>query len=420
MFLVLSENSGAAQDNLRVVRAEEILARIERVEPVEYDNVRVMGDLDLSKMVSKTPGIVSSSIKFRNSEIYGIIDLNNTILDRPAVFERTIFHGPAYFFQTRFRGGVNFSHSQFDKAALFRGCLIERSAEFGEARFRDVSDFRKSYISADTANFRGSRFEGTANFIATRFYVEDANFEWAYFRGPARFWHSTFGDLANFRGSYFEDIADLYEAQFNDTADFFGAKFEKDLYFNDVKFRIFRVQWASIGDKLKCNGPPYLLLIKNFKDLEQFEDADSCYYQYRNWKRDGRSLGWPMVFDYLAWISCGYGVRWHHPIISGFIVILLFGFYFEFYDIICMILRPPSGGGLIHFSMIDFLRNLRIRLIFSATIMLSLPSEFYPFARDEFEQFVKSHLPTAILERLIGWSLMLLLIGTLSRLMVRY
>jgi uncharacterized protein YjbI with pentapeptide repeats len=371
-------------------------------------------------MISQTPGIVSSSIKIKNSEIYGIVNFNNTRLEKKVTFEKTVFHGPAYFFQTTFQEGADFSRSQFNETALFRKCFINQLAEFAEVRFRGFSDFRDSCINADIANFRGSYFENTANFVATKFLVKTANFEWSHFKGPAKFWHSIFGPLANFRGSYFEDIADLYEVQFNETAVFFGARFEKGLYFNDVKFKTFKVQWSSIVDKLECNGPSYLLLIKSFKELEQFEDADSCYFQYRNWKRDGRNLSWLKIFDYVAWISCGYGVRWHHTIFFGFMVIFLFGIYYDLDYLITAAINLILKKNQESLMSYDLARSLKEATSISALILLSLPPEWYPSKSELYKKLVDSHIYLATFERLIGWGLMLLLVGTLSRLMVRY
>jgi hypothetical protein len=59
-------------------------------------------------------------------------------------------------------------------------------------------------------------------------------------------------------------------------------------------------------------------------------------------------------------------------------------------------------------------------MLFSAMTLLSLPSEWSPFGRDEYISMLRSHLCAAALERMIGWGLMLLLIGTLTRLIVRY
>jgi len=63
---------------------------------------------------------------------------------------------------------------------------------------------------------------------------------------------------------------------------------------------------------------------------------------------------------------------------------------------------------------------LRNAIYFSTMMLLSLPTVWYPPGKEEFTELLKLHMYSAILERLIGWGLMLLLIGTLSRLMVRY
>jgi hypothetical protein len=57
---------------------------------------------------------------------------------------------------------------------------------------------------------------------------------------------------------------------------------------------------------------------------------------------------------------------------------------------------------------------------FSTTIILSLPSDWYPSGKERYEKILKSNLHMAILERLIGWGLMLLFIATLNRLLIRY
>ncbi len=207
---------------------------------------------------------------------------------------------------------------------------------------------------------------------------------------------------------------------FNSSADFVGARFEKELFFYDADFKNFELSWASIGNRIICGGPTYLRLIKNFRDLEQFEDADRCYYQYRNWKRENRPFGWIKAMDYLAWLSCGYGVRWQYTILSGLFVVALFGIYFEFNYLSRSVANfffrnsrrnPPTS---------DLWRSVKKSISFSAMILLSLPSDWYPYGKDEYSNTVKSHLYAAILERLIGWGLMLLLIRTLTRLMVRY
>ena len=51
LFLMLLHPAGARDgEGMRVVQAQEILDKIERGEPVEYDHVIVEGDLDLGKV----------------------------------------------------------------------------------------------------------------------------------------------------------------------------------------------------------------------------------------------------------------------------------------------------------------------------------------------------------------------------------
>lgn len=415
MFLSV-EGSAIELESSRVIPSSQILAQIRNSTPVEYTNIEVMGDLDLSNISEP----VTSPITIKDSEFHGVVIFNDSIIKEPINFERTLFLKPAYFFQTRFMEGVNFNHAQFNETAIFRKSLINQAADFGEARFNGRVDFRDSIITAEIADFGGAYFDDDAQFIETGFSVKNANFEWSQFNKSAKFWHSVFGEYADFRGAHFGDIADFYVVQFNDTADFWGAQFEKELFFNDVSFKIFRIQWASIEGKLNCNGPPYLLLIKNFKDLEQFEDADSCYYQYRDWRRTNRPLEWAIIGDYVSWLSCGYGVRWHYTIFSSIMVIMLFGLYYESFNFRDVLRNLSNERGQKNTNQYEFKENLKRAITFSAITLLSLPSDWYPFGKDEYAQFIKQHLISAIFERIVGWGLMLLLIGTLSRLMVRY
>ena len=54
ILLVLLHPAGAREEEgMRVVPAQEILDRIERGEPVEYDHVIVEGDLDLGSWICR-------------------------------------------------------------------------------------------------------------------------------------------------------------------------------------------------------------------------------------------------------------------------------------------------------------------------------------------------------------------------------
>lgn len=417
ILLIVPGKPASGLDEPRTVYADEILAKIGKNEPVNYSNAIVLGNLNSASLPSE---VIASPISLKDCKFQGAVGFNNTIMKGQVTFERSEFSRPVYFIQSKFMRGANFDSCRFSETAVFRGALLNQSADFEKARFHNFADFGDSHFAADVINFRGAYFYDIANFVSTKFDSENTVFEWSQFNKAAKFWHATFGEYANFRGTQFGDISDFYSVQFNDTADFWGAQFNKDIFFNDIGFKTFRVQWASIEGKLNCNGPPYLLLIKNFKDLEQFDDADNCYYQYRDWRRINRPLEFAKVTDYVAWLSCGYGVRWHHTILSSIVVMLLFGLYYESFSSRGMLRNLLNRDNNKDINKYIFKGNLKRAITFSALTLLSLPSDWFPFGKEEYAEFIRRHLVSAIFERIIGWGLMLLLIGTLSRLMVRY
>jgi hypothetical protein len=236
------------------------------------------------------------------------------------------------------------------------------------------------------------------------------------------FQKTKFKGKASFLGSEFKNEADFSESQFNSSLVFLGTRFYGELYFNNVKFDKFSINWDSIRYKLISDEPGYISLINNFKKMGQFDDADSCYYEYREWKRNN----WPAyeldekIWDSLAWISCGYGVRWTHTIATGCFIILLFGFYYWIYDYHAIVIGLLSGGYTANTVYSELLYGFRKAVILSIMCLLSLPGEMYPYGGKKYPIFLRSHLFAVILERLLGWGLMLLLIGTFTRLIVRY
>ena len=280
-----------------------------------------------------------------------------------ASFQYTKFNEFSDFLGAKFEGKLDFHNSIFNKTAFFRHALFKYDADFDNVLF------------VDSANFRDSQFE-----------------------------------IAGFSGAKFNGSADFNLAQFNRFADFIGAKFCKEVYFNDMTFSKLLITWDSIKDNLEFNGPTYLLLIKNFKEMEQFEDADNCYYQYRDEKRQDRPLGWGKIFDYLAMISCGYGVRWQKTILTSIAMTLLFGIYFSL------------KGGISDSKEAGKLQKLKECLFFSLTLITSAPTDWFVslYGTEKYKDIIKSNKYAIFLERVVGWSLLILLVNTLSRTMIRY
>ncbi|MCK9441158.1 MAG: pentapeptide repeat-containing protein, partial [Methanothrix sp.] len=217
LFLPLA----AQAEPSRVVPAEEILKKIEMGQPVEYDNVIIVGDLDVSALnLTKEPVqrtyyetfyldlldyemIVASPISITNSRIEGSVNLNGTILQNVTSFQNTTFDLPAFILSSSFKRYADFRMVKFNKDADFEGAKFNKDADFGRVKFNKDVDFRYAQFN-QTVDFRYAQF----NHIA-------------YFR------NAQFNQTADFSYAQFNQTADFWQAQFNQTADFTCAQFNQ-------------------------------------------------------------------------------------------------------------------------------------------------------------------------------------------------
>ena len=220
---------------------------------------------------------------------------------------------------------------------------FQRLASFADARFVNVS-FLETQFGGHTS-FLNAEFHGNAAFAATRF-VGSVVFREAGFLLGSTFGLSSFGGLADFTNVYFNKTAYFGGVKFTDLAYFVNARFDGDLNMEDSRlynmrldnvslqedskinlnnsdFTKLEVRWAVIKDRLVYNGAAYLALVKNYKSLEWFDDADDCYYQYRREKQSRSHKPVAGLFDRLAQISCGYGVRPSHTVLLSLAMLLV-------------------------------------------------------------------------------------------------
>ena len=346
---------------MRVVPAQEILDKIERGEPVEYDHVIVEGDLDLRKLdlpkrrvnwtpfeiewldLSENAMIVSSSIWLNDSTIDGAVYFNNTIFLNPIMFWNSNFEGVACFRGSAFRKDALFSRSAFNDAADFSSSCFECIAYFGGSDFSGAAHFGGSNFKRD-AHFGNSAFEGNAYFGNAAF-KGDANFYGATFNGDAYFERTHFNDvqitsaifnkLAFIGGARFNGTASFNSTRFKEDASFEGADFNGTLYLDRAKYDKLYISWKNIKE-LGYDDAAYLALLENFKKLGYFEDYDACYYDYRQQHRDQDWSGgyhamhpaeeWARKrIDALLDVFYGYGKKPLWPLLWSAGTILIFG-----------------------------------------------------------------------------------------------
>lgn len=247
-------SDGASEDSRRVVQADDILAAIERGEPVDYDGVIVEGDLDIGGLdlpteyvavpEFETPlknlveefKIIESPIDITNSEIRGNVIFNYTIFKEHVNFENTNFTRSIVFTRSNFSESQNVDHGAIRNLSLvprisganfMRAVFSGGDAQFYGSRFKDA-DFGEAVFSGGDANFWNAEFSGG-----------NALFGGAVFSGgDAKFWGAKFGGYADFSYAEFTGGNAYFSAEFSGgDANFVGAKFSGgDASFQTAEF----------------------------------------------------------------------------------------------------------------------------------------------------------------------------------------
>jgi len=245
---------------------------------------------------------------FKEAQFGGLASFDGTQFGENANFEEAQFGGFAGFERAQFGGYVNF------RRAAFTG----GNASFGGAVFTGVGvNFRQTEFTGGYVGFSGAQFGGNTNFGGAVFTGGNAYFGGAQFGGNADFKGADFqGGYADFaRAGFTGGDANFGGVKFGGNANFMGTMFNNELRLDNLRFERLYITWDSIKDKLVYDGPIYLALIKNFKAIEQFGDADDCYYIYRRKSQARKKLfskkrfNWSKLLDWIGFVSCGYGVR---------------------------------------------------------------------------------------------------------------
>jgi len=358
--------------------------------------------------------LVENSMYFSDASVSGDIEFWNLTI------------GFADFRSTCFYGKVNFEDSSLGET-LFRNCTFKNNIEFNKIIFNKYADFLGadfrgdvSFSVAEAAEFNGgtsfqeTHFWGRSFFDAIKFKGGKLNFFRAHFANDTCFDSAEFDGDANFKEAQFEGNSSFYSANLKGDTSFRGAKFGNamsktianftlaefdgdtvmtDIYFinsssyisfNDAKISRLDIEWDPIKDHLEYDGSTYLALIKNFRELEQFEDADNCYYEYRsNKQRDSIDL---IILDFISHWSCGYGVSLTHTIGLSIGMMLIFAIWFWLFE-----------------------SSLEDAALFSVIIFLQAPRS------ERYSSMMNRHTYAVILEQILGWSLMAVFIVVLTR-----
>ncbi len=247
----------------------------------------------------------SAKAYFRKVQFYGRADFGGTLFSAGAYFSETQFLSRAYFYESQFSGKADFGWTQFSAEAYFREALFFGNANFFKAQFSGKAYFFKAQFSGE-AYFGKAQFSGNVDIEGAQFYGE-AYFGKALFSEKASFGEATFSG-----STYFSQVTFIKEANFSSCNFAPKSMFNKSLFhdtvlFNDVSgFSKMFIEFTYSPDKfgyenenttitlrelknhLKYNETFFIALLKNFRDMGWYKEADDCYYTYRIEKRKNR------------------------------------------------------------------------------------------------------------------------------------
>ncbi|MCX6673169.1 MAG: pentapeptide repeat-containing protein [Methanothrix sp.] len=399
IFVVITIISATQSDSdpREVVQASDIMKQIKQGEPVNYVNIIIEGDIDIGDL--KLP-VVPTARSPEDIKYLGL-SKNLTVVRFPLVLQDCLIDGGVNLSNARILAPASFSRSIILKEANFHGSEFYASADFSYSRFNHIANLIGSQFN-ESANFVGSRFNKSAKFMGSRFN------EFADFRG------SQFNKSANFRGSQFNKFAYFSSSQFNEYADFDQTKFLGDLSFegswianlslNQAEFGKIFMRWENITLS-EYDETAYLSLIGNFKNLNFLEDADECYYDYRNDRRATLPLLYQPV-DYALMLFYGYGVKPDRPVIWSLIFMTIFAALFWWRQGILPLREGEPEEGANRFSLLEAAAFSAMTFLSGGKLVFDPPE--YRIASGKAWRDVQISKALYILERLLGMVLIIM------------
>ncbi len=345
-------------------------------------------------------------------------DFSASEFQKSGSFYCSIFKGNASFVESHFDGTyTEFELAQFLGKTDFGGAQFKTLVGYSGANFSKDSDFHAAQFD-DEAAFMDTTFRGSTDFSRCRF-IGESLFQNTHFNKTADFSSSEFNGPSFFNKTQFYRDAIFNDVQFLGPSDFSDARFDKNLSMNRTQINTMRfdnvtfnksshlflakadiqrfmVDWNLIKNILSYDNSAYLSLVKNYRDLG-LDEADDCYYQYRFLNQESKSWGWSKVYDIMAEITCGYGVRPDRPITCSIVLVVFCALIFFL------------GRGLKGHENTDKRELFFDSLYYSIATFLEVHTEIKPRGR---------HRYVSVLLKSLQWLLFALLVGTITKVMI--
>jgi hypothetical protein len=288
---------------------------------------------------------------------------------------------------------------------LCRKTIFDGVAHFGSTFFYDDADFKLSKFT-DDVDFGGARFYGHAKFPRVKFieraYFKNASFWKNLILTGARGFEIRLKD-ARFRGgsckylSYNQITMKIRKMEkvpacpWDETCYWTKARLwsKTCIILDNSSISNLYIKWDTIKDHFAYDAASYIALVKNFKDLGEYRDADLCYYQYRKIDQETKKIRRSKFINLLEDFYYGYGVYPFKAIKANFLIIIIFA--------------------LVYWLFIGtFNLNSIADIFYNSTIIFTANSKSI-----QWDPWYLNWL--GLFEGLLGWLLMALFLVTLGR-----
>ncbi|MCX6680556.1 MAG: pentapeptide repeat-containing protein [Methanothrix sp.] len=285
--------------------------------------------------------------RFSGSNFNYDLKIDNSTAARSIDFNNVVFKGVAEFQNSNFTDFSSYG-CEFRERCDFRKSIFNKNTTISENEFIKDVDFSSSEFKGD-AEFKGSHFSGNLNFYSSKF-KGDAGFRYSQFLGDSDFSGAEFDKTVDFSNCIFNDTLLLRRSNFNGSVCLMDSRFKKDVFADDAvfngnlnmnrtQFSNIYIRWFNIKNGIQYNETAYYLLIKNFKNLGLFSDANECYYALMSEMRNqtvhqsfsGQENKFLISLLYsLSQILYGFGTKPELPLAWSGLFVIAFALYWYY------------------------------------------------------------------------------------------
>ncbi|CAH0997091.1 hypothetical protein EMA8858_03228 [Emticicia aquatica] len=253
LIVMLCAFVGTEASAQKEISAKTVFEKIDKGQSVDYQDVTIVGDLDLTELSNKK--------RIKNKGNY---EEFKSYVEVPISFKNCTFKGDFIAYKNLEEeknrklgnGSINWSigdgttyTTDFEKNVIFENCTFAGKTEFKYSDFAEKVSFGGAKF-AQSANFKYADFKQEVIFAKCDF-GEYANFKYTTFKQDTDFFDVRFKDYADFKYTNFGDRVTFKSTAFSNHADFKYAEFRDEANFDNTKFK------ASVDFKYS-NGKKYM------------------------------------------------------------------------------------------------------------------------------------------------------------------